>query len=112
MGHLEGQGGVPGPNYGDLLRDPLAEAHDADLRGFEPSRERRHQWRDMLHSFPWAAELRPPQDICEPCSVPQAPLLHDRLCTSHVAWLAAVPRPYRARVDAADVRCKEHDVCR
>merc|ERR1712182_125075 len=28
----------------------------------------------------------------------------------HVAWLPAVPRVDRAGVDAADVRCEEHDV--
>ena len=36
--------------------------------------------------------------------------LHERLRAAYVAWLPAVPCVDRAGVDAADVRCQEHDV--
>ena len=36
--------------------------------------------------------------------------LHERLRAAYVAWLPAVPCVDRAGVDAADVRCEEHDV--
>merc|ERR1712078_340003 len=45
-------------------------------------------------------------------AVPSSALLHERLRAAHVAWLPAVPRADRAGVDAADVRCEEHDVRR
>merc|ERR1712025_709604 len=37
---------------------------------------------------------------------------HDRLRAAHQPWLPAVPRLNRARVDPANVRREEHDVCR
>ena len=43
---------------------------------------------------------------------PASALLHERLRAAHVAWLPAVPCVDRAGVDAADVRCEEHDVFR
>ena len=45
-------------------------------------------------------------------SIPPPAFLHEWLRAAHVAWLPAVPCVDRAGVDAADVRCEEHDVFR
>merc|ERR1712203_663557 len=42
-------------------------------------------------------------------SLPPPPLLHARLRPSYSSRQPAVPRPHRARADAADVRREEHD---
>merc|ERR1712072_335071 len=44
--------------------------------------------------------------------VPASALLHDRFRAADVPWVPTVPRPDRARADAADVRREEHDVRR
>eukprot|EP01084_Bolivina_argentea_P053536 98290_1 len=62
-------------------------------------------------AFPRSVELRLAQDRCESDPLPEVALLHDRLRTADVAWIAAVPCPDGAGVDPADVRCEEYDVC-
>merc|ERR1711877_94921 len=44
--------------------------------------------------------------------VPASALLHDRFRAVDQPWLPAIPRSDCARVDSADVRRQEHDVCR
>ena len=63
-------------------------------------------------AFPRSAELRSPQARREHGSLPPSALLHDGLCSLDQPWIPAVPCPYRARADPADVRRQEHDVRR
>merc|ERR1712072_328120 len=65
----------------------------------------------LVSAFPWSAQLRPAQTCCEHDSVPASALLHDRFRAVDQPWLAAVPCSDRARVDPANVRRQEHDVC-
>merc|ERR1711974_49877 len=43
--------------------------------------------------------------------VPEASLLHDRLRSLDLPWVAAVPCAHCAGAHSADVRRQEHDVC-
>merc|ERR1719188_1894562 len=84
---------------------PHAEADDAHIRGPEPFGERRYERRHNVPPLSRTIELRLAQDCSESHPLPAPSLLHDWLCTSYLAGLAAVPRLDRAGADAADVRC-------
>merc|ERR1719182_86018 len=77
----------------------------------EPPRLGRHVWFHMLLAIPGSAELGPAQTCCEHDSVPASALLHAWLRPLDQPWISAVPRTDCARVDPANVRCQEHDVC-
>merc|ERR1711896_49351 len=65
----------------------------------------------MLLAFPGSAELGPAQTCCEHVPVPASALLHAWFRALDQPWISAVPRPDCARVDPANVRCQEHDLC-
>ena len=67
------------------------QADDADLWRLEPPGVRSHEWRHLLPALPRAVELRLAQDCREPCAIPATALLHDRLRTPDIPWVAAVP---------------------
>merc|ERR1711907_445984 len=91
---------------------PHLEAHNPNLWRFEPLGKCSNEWSHLLLALPRTAQLRPPQDCRELDPVPSPPLLYDRVRPFDIAWFATVSCVDRARVDSADVRCKEYDVRR
>ena len=75
---------------------PHPEADNANLWRPQPLGLSSHVRGDLLLALPRAAELRPAQDCRELGAVPAAALLHDRLRTADLPWVAAVPCSYGA----------------
>merc|ERR1712210_373069 len=69
------------------------------------------QRRHHLPALPGAAELRLAQDCSELDPFPPLAFLYDGIRPAHISWFPTVSRLDRARVDPADVRRQEYDVC-
>merc|ERR1712232_480694 len=83
---------------------------NADIWRSQPFGECSDEWCDVLSSLPWSIELRSQENCGEFDSISTLALLHDRLCASHISWIAAISGADGPRADAADVRCEKYDV--
>merc|ERR1712048_643647 len=86
------------------------EADNSNIWRLKPSRQCSYEWCHYMFAFPWAAELRSPQNRSEFDSLSALAFLHDRLCSVDVSWFAAVPCSHGARTDSTNVRREKYDV--